>query len=89
MSEEFNIGDVVIHKTSGTKGVISHVYKKCINPKHKIAITCALHSEDCKNEKTNRYDISLDFNETTEKVKGFLLSPVKENKTSKGNDNNE
>ena len=76
----FAVGDVVFHKTAGTKGVIMSQDMKCVNPSHagNLFACCNLSMipdpNPCQYAPNGRYTVSVDFGRDIKHVPGFLLS---------------
>jgi hypothetical protein len=76
----FAVGDVVFHKTAGTKGIIRSQDMKCVNPSHagKQFACCSLSTipdpNPCHYAPSGSYTVSVDFGIDTKHVEGFLLS---------------
>ena len=78
----FAIGDVVIHKASGVKGIIRKQSKKCANPTHQgnrfACLNLSAFTVDpnpCHLVPDGKYyTVSVGFGEDIEGVEGFLLS---------------
>ena len=76
----FAVGDVVFHKTAGTKGIIMSQDIKCLNPAHGgnpfvcRSIASRPDSSPCHLVPNGDYTVSVDFGREIQHVKGFLLS---------------
>lgn len=73
ISALFAVGDKVMHRASGRKAIITRVCTRCTNPEHTMGIHC-LNWDECHREPMDAYDISPDFGEELEGVRGFLLT---------------
>ena len=79
MTEEvFKVGDVVKHRASGEKGIVTYVFTRCCNPEHSqlIHATRAFSGKiamaDSDPKPTGEYKVSHRFDKSCV-VNGFLL----------------
>jgi len=73
MSELFEKGDVVFHKASGQRAVVSKLHHKCVHRSHRSSIDCAFWSSWIDGEQEDVYNIETGFGEIVEFVEGFKL----------------
>lgn len=69
----FKIGQIVEHRASGRKAVVSYQHRICKTGEGQPFHIC---SAECEYELIGLYDLSLDLGEEIESVPEYLICPV-------------
>lgn len=79
-TKTFNVGDIVKHRASGKKGIISGVSHIC--EVHSPVLMCALRDDrtTCKLKRNGFYTVNVDFNEEIE-IHEIFIEKANANKT--------
>jgi hypothetical protein len=80
MSTKFKLGDIVVHRTSEERGVVSYIHSsfECSNPEHTPPCSPRVRlNNPCTYEPVEVYNVSTGFGDDIEGVRGFLLREVK------------